>query len=128
MATRRVEIGPTGHTVRANVKNFRKQRGLTLRGLAERLEQGGRPMAHNTVSEIERGARRIDVDDLTALADALDVMPVDLLGSDTMEVLQAHTFREVLRVIEEAKQLDPEATKAALGLTGAEPEVSDGDD
>ena len=45
-----------------------------------------------------------------------------------MEVLQAHTFREVLRVIEEAKQLDPEATKAALGLTGAEPEVSDGDD
>ena len=35
--------------------------------------------AHNTVSEIERGARRVDVDDLMALAAALDVFPATLL-------------------------------------------------
>lgn len=63
-------------------------------------------MAHNTINEIENGARRVDVDDLVALATVLDVMPADLLGANTLEVLQAHTFREVLRVIEEAKLID----------------------
>ncbi len=128
MATRRVVIGPTGHTVRANVSKFRKLRGLTLRELAERLEQGGRKMAHNTISEIERGARRVDVDDLTALAAALDVAPVDLLSATTMEFLHSDAVHALLGIIDEAKRVDPEATKAALGLTGAEPEVSDGDD
>jgi Helix-turn-helix len=40
-------------------------------------------MAHNTVSEIERGARRVDVDDLMALAAALNVSPATLLMPDT---------------------------------------------
>jgi transcriptional regulator with XRE-family HTH domain len=79
MATRRVEIGPTGETVRANVARVRKRQGLTLRDAADRLTDIGHPMAHNTVSEIERGARRVDVDDLMALAAALDVSPATLL-------------------------------------------------
>ncbi|HZN80480.1 MAG TPA: helix-turn-helix transcriptional regulator [Mycobacterium sp.] len=79
MATRRVEIGPTGETVRANVARVRNRQGLTLRDVADRLAGIGRPMAHNTVSEIERGARRVDVDDLMALAVALGVSPVTLL-------------------------------------------------
>jgi transcriptional regulator with XRE-family HTH domain len=79
MATRRVEIGATGEAVRVNVASVRKQRGLTLRDVSDRLAQIGHPMAHNTVSEIERGARRVDVDDLTALAVALGVSPISLL-------------------------------------------------
>jgi transcriptional regulator with XRE-family HTH domain len=106
MATRRVEIGPTGEIVRANVARFRRQRGLTLREMADKMKQAGRPLAYNTISEIELGARRVDVDDLAALADVLEVLPTDLLGSGAMEVLHAHTFREVLRVIEEAKLIE----------------------
>jgi transcriptional regulator with XRE-family HTH domain len=37
-------------------------------------------MAHNTISEIERGARRVDVDDLVTLAKALGVSTSHLLG------------------------------------------------
>ena len=79
MATRRVEIGPTGEAVRANVARVRKQQGMTLRDVSDRLAQIGHPMAHNTVSEIERGARRVDVDDLITLALVLGVSPATLL-------------------------------------------------
>ena len=79
MATRRVEIGTTGETVRANVARVRNKLGFTLRDVADRLTDIGHPMAHNTVSEIERGARRVDVDDLMALAAALDASPAALL-------------------------------------------------
>jgi transcriptional regulator with XRE-family HTH domain len=80
MATRRVELGPVGQTVRAKVAAARKRRGLTLRDLAEKVQAAGRPMAHNTISEIERGARRVDVDDLVTLAKALGVSTSHLLG------------------------------------------------
>jgi transcriptional regulator with XRE-family HTH domain len=82
MATRRVEIGPTGETVRANVKMVREDQKLTLRDLSEKMSETGHPMAHNTISEIERGARRVDVDDLTALAKALKVPTSYLLGQE----------------------------------------------
>ena len=86
MATRRVETGPTGETVRTNIANVRRERQLTLRELSDLLAQGGRPMAHNTLSEIERGARRIDVDDLMAIAIALDVAPNVLFRPDSIDV------------------------------------------
>ncbi|MDJ0359711.1 helix-turn-helix transcriptional regulator [Rhodococcus sp. H29-C3] len=79
MATRRVALGPTGETVRANMADVRKRQGLTLRDLADRLQNTDRPLAHNTISEIERGARRVDVDDLVAIAGALRVAPNLLL-------------------------------------------------
>ncbi|NKS20853.1 helix-turn-helix domain-containing protein [Rhodococcus hoagii] len=93
MATRRVEIGPTGETVRTNIAKARKDQHLTLRDLAERLAANGRPLAHNTLSEIERGARRVDVDDLFAIAVALDVSPSVLLvpASDDGDELVAAT-------------------------------------
>lgn len=87
MATRRVEIGPTGETVRANLKEVRKLRGLTLRDLSEKMP-ADRPMAHNTISEIERGARRVDVDDLMALAKALKISTSYLLGDEAMVTLE----------------------------------------
>ncbi|MGI5222272.1 helix-turn-helix domain-containing protein [Nocardia sp. CA-290969] len=79
MATRRVELGPTGKTVAHNVARIRKMQGLTLRDVADRLSDTDRPLAHNTISEIERGARRADVDDLVALAVALNCSPLALL-------------------------------------------------
>jgi transcriptional regulator with XRE-family HTH domain len=83
MPTRRVEKAQTAETVRANIKRLRKTQGLTLRDLSDRLEQLVRPMGHNTISEIERGARRVDVDDLMAFAAALGVSPITLLMPPT---------------------------------------------
>lgn len=79
MGTRRVELGPTGKTVAHNVARIRKTQDLTLRDVADRLADTDRPLAHNTISEIERGARRVDVDDLVALAVALNCSPLALL-------------------------------------------------
>lgn len=79
MATRRVEIGPFGETVRRNVTRFRGLRGLTMAQLSARLTELGRPMGVSTLSGVENGGRRIDTDDLVMLAAALDVSPAALL-------------------------------------------------
>ncbi|WP_433681926.1 helix-turn-helix domain-containing protein [Nocardia sp. CA-119907] len=79
MGTRRVETGPTAETVRRNVQRIRKAQGLTLRDVAERLAKTDRKMAHNTISDIENGGRRADVDDLMTLALALNTTPNALL-------------------------------------------------
>lgn len=76
---RRVELGPAGDVVRSNVARIRKARGLTLRGMATQLTEVGRPLAHTAISDIENGSRRVDADDLVALALALDVAPTTLL-------------------------------------------------
>lgn len=92
MATRRVTLGHTGETVRGNIARLRDEQRLTLRQVAERLADTDRPLAHNTLSEIERGARRCDVDDLVAIAAALDVGPLALLmptATTTDETVQA---------------------------------------
>ncbi|MCM3894304.1 helix-turn-helix domain-containing protein [Gordonia sputi] len=83
MATRRVEIGATGETVRRNIARIRNEQRLTLRQLADRLHETDRPLSYTTLSQIENGARRVDVDDLMTLAVALDVSPSALLaGAD----------------------------------------------
>lgn len=85
MAKRKVETGRTADTVSANVARIRRGQGLTLRDVAERLSETDRPLSHNSISEIERGARRCDVDDLTALAHALGVSPLTLLMPSATE-------------------------------------------
>jgi hypothetical protein len=47
--------------------------------LSDRLAEVGRPIVPSGLSKIELGNRRVDVDDLTALAAALDTIPNDLL-------------------------------------------------
>ncbi len=79
MATRKVEIGATGETVRENIARIRRERGITLRELSRRLSTSDRPLSYPTLSQIETGARRIDVDDLMVLAIVLDVSPNTLL-------------------------------------------------
>lgn len=94
MATRKVEIGATGHTVRANIARIRKAQGITLRELADQLAGSDRPLSHNAISEIERGARRVDVDDLIALALALNATPNALLLPPTSDA--EHSVRLTL--------------------------------
>jgi transcriptional regulator with XRE-family HTH domain len=79
MGTNAVQRGPTAATVAANVKRLREQLNLGLRALAQRLADAGRPLTHTALDKIERGTRRVDVDDLMALAAALDISPATLL-------------------------------------------------
>ncbi|WP_159054513.1 helix-turn-helix domain-containing protein [Streptomyces dysideae] len=86
MTTGRIEVGPTGRAVAANVKRLRKARGLSLRALSAALKDRGRTLSADALNKIEnaaepdgRGVRRVDVDDLAALAVAFDVPPSALL-------------------------------------------------
>lgn len=76
---RRVDLGPTGDTVADNIRRIRVSLGMNLRDLAESLRANGHPIAHSGLSKIENKTRRVDVDDLMALAVALGVTPLALL-------------------------------------------------
>lgn len=72
-------LGPTSDVVSENLLRLRTSRRLSLRALSESLGDGPGKLTHAAIGEIERGARRIDVDELTALAAALGVSPITLL-------------------------------------------------
>ncbi|MFF5004102.1 helix-turn-helix domain-containing protein [Streptomyces phaeochromogenes] len=73
------ESGPTSAQVARNIERVRKTRQLKQKDLSDRLGAVGRPMLPTVVSKVERGERRIDVDDLVAFALALNVSPLALL-------------------------------------------------
>jgi transcriptional regulator with XRE-family HTH domain len=82
MGTNAVQRDATAETVSANVKRLRTEQNLGLRGLSNKLGEVGRPLGHSAVDQIEKGRRRVDVDDLMALATALGVSPITLLMPD----------------------------------------------
>jgi transcriptional regulator with XRE-family HTH domain len=78
-AKRANELGPTGRTVATNLARIRNTLGLSTTRLSAILTDLGRPVAASAISKIEGGTRRVDADDLMALAVALDVPPAALL-------------------------------------------------
>lgn len=63
----------------ANLRALRKVRGMSTYEVARRLTDIGWPIAQTGVARIETGQRRVDVDDLLALASVLDVSPNRLM-------------------------------------------------
>ena len=97
MATRRkIDKGPSSLRVAANMKRLRLARGLKLDDLAERMSELGRPILKSGLARIETGERRVDVDDLMALAIALETNTNGLLldpesDSEPVQLTEAHT-------------------------------------
>lgn len=71
-----------GENVRDNLLRIRQAHRLTYAEVSRTLEDLGRPIAPLGLSRIENGERRVDVDDLMALAEALGVEPDELLSGD----------------------------------------------
>jgi transcriptional regulator with XRE-family HTH domain len=78
-------IGPAGAVLMTNIKRIREGLRMTYVDLAERLSAAGRPIPVIGLRRIEKGERRVDVDDLIALAVVLNVAPVDLLVPNDVE-------------------------------------------
>jgi transcriptional regulator with XRE-family HTH domain len=70
-------LGPIGEQVAENVQRLRG--AMSYRELSDRLSEVGRPIPVLGLSRIESKARRVDADDLIALAIALGVTPIRLL-------------------------------------------------
>ncbi|MGP4016985.1 helix-turn-helix domain-containing protein [Saccharopolyspora sp. 5N708] len=92
--------GPSRH-VAAAIKRTRTERGLTLRELAQRCG-----LSPGFLSLVERGINSISLTSLFALADALDVDAVDLLGT---------AGRRARRDYAVARHDDPHAARVVMG-------------
>lgn len=83
MAGKKTTIGPTGESLSANVKRLREGQNLSFAEMSRRLAACGRPIPELGLRHIERGQRKVDVDELTALAIVLKTTPAYLLIRDT---------------------------------------------
>lgn len=72
-------LGSTGDDVRANIRAIRDAQGISGPELSALLGRLGRPIPPLGIHRIEAGQRRVDADDLVALAIALNVSPISLL-------------------------------------------------
>ena len=79
MATQPITRGPTARTVAANLRRLMKSRSLTSEELSAALGEIRCPILATGITKIMQGDRRVDVDDLMALAIALRVNPSTLL-------------------------------------------------
>ncbi|GKQ35171.1 helix-turn-helix domain-containing protein [Streptomyces sp. A012304] len=72
-------LGPAGHNVRRTVRRLREDRRWSYVELSERLAKEGRSIPVLGLSRLERGERRVDVDDLMALAAVFGLSPEQLM-------------------------------------------------
>lgn len=79
MAGKKMTIGATGETAAATIKQVREMKNLTFAEMSRRLDAINWPIAPLGLKRIENCERRIDVDDLMALAIVLRVSPMYLL-------------------------------------------------
>lgn len=71
------KLGSVGQRVAKEVARLRGR--TSVRELSARLTKLGRPILPSGITKLEQGQRRVDVDDLVALAVALRVTPTRLL-------------------------------------------------
>jgi hypothetical protein len=72
-------VGPAGEVLAVNIHRVRTARRLGLAELSRSLTKIGRPIPELGLRRIERGERRVDVEDLLALSYVLKVAVVDLM-------------------------------------------------
>lgn len=72
-------LGPAGRNVRINVRRLREERLWSYKDVADRLARAGRPIDTLELGDVDAGTRRVDVDDLVALAGVFSLSPAQLL-------------------------------------------------
>lgn len=73
-------IGRATVEVATVIESLRESAGMSLEALSHRLGELGRPIHTSGLSKLENGERRIDIDDLAAIAQALEVSIVRLVA------------------------------------------------
>lgn len=79
------ERGPVGDQVAKNLVRFRSALRKTTADLASDVTKLGVQITASTITKIEKQSRRVTVDELVALAAALNVSPVTLMLPDSDE-------------------------------------------
>jgi len=100
MASKSIEMGAAGNGVKDAIRALRIDRRMTLTDMTEALKSTDRPLSKATLSQLETGMRRIDIDDLFAIAKALKVDPRELLRDAVEGEKPAEMVYDVLADIE----------------------------
>ena len=79
MAAAKKESGAASARVAANVRRLRTQRGMSTYELSRQLKALGWPISPTSITRLEQNERRVDADDLLALAIVLRTSPNVLL-------------------------------------------------
>lgn len=72
-----------GRNIADQITKRRERFGITYAFLSRQLTERGRPIPPLGLRRIEAYERRIDIDDLVAIAAVLDLDPVDMLAVAT---------------------------------------------
>lgn len=83
MAGKKSEQGATGTTVAENIQRCRSNQRLGYAEMSRMLDEVGRSIPPLGLRRIESGERRVDVDDLVAIAAVLGVSPTTLMMPST---------------------------------------------
>jgi transcriptional regulator with XRE-family HTH domain len=105
VAGREIEVGEAGRRVAKAIQLTRQNKRMTLRDMAAALTTLGRPIGENSLGRMERGERRVDVDDLYAVAEVLEVPVGHLLEGRVDATVSAtvHAHAEVAAVVGQAE-------------------------
>lgn len=96
MATKAIPPGPVGRRFGARLRELRRAKNLDQPSLAKTLKDDvGREIPVSSISRLENGERRVDADDLVALAVALAVAPSRLLLPDGQPGDMVHLTEKV---------------------------------
>lgn len=106
---KKIDLGPFGLAVARNVRRFRGD--TSYAELTRRLAELGRPIPPLGLRHLEAGTRQCGVDELIALAVALDVSPLTLLMPDHDPQRPTRVQEVFLMLVAGADGLDEILTK-----------------
>jgi transcriptional regulator with XRE-family HTH domain len=117
------EIGEATRAVGLAIGARRRGLSLTLEEVERRMP-AGHSLNPSSLSKIERGLRRIDVDDLAALGAALELHPADLFPTalDGNRVLGSASRFEEARELEERLEVRVSDVERLLARLEKSPE------
>lgn len=79
VAKEQMRVERPSETLARQIREARKQQGLSQEALAERIKELGGKLSATAVVRLESGGRAVTVDDLVLIARALEVSPLYLL-------------------------------------------------
>jgi hypothetical protein len=93
MSDNKRDIGPSGRAVADTVERLRVQSNLTFDALSKALTAQGRTIPPLGLRRIRDYTRRVDVDDLVALAAVLNTTPQALMDTSAAEDYRSRCLR-----------------------------------
>lgn len=123
MSAYKTELGDLGRAVADNIERLRILNGMSYRALAAEVRKYARPITHTALCNIAAYKRQVPVDDLAAIAAALNTTPAKLLDSDVAERHREACLRWLVAEMDFKKGVRPISTISIMPNIGIQPNI-----